>query len=201
VNHTRVRFLVGLVLSAAVWLAMLVLGGSGFAFDSWAAATFGSTDPGTSDLARRLAWLGEWQVLTAAAVLVAVYLAFRRRRRAPLLLITVVGGRLVVEIQKLVVGREQPGVPSFLEAAQSVSFPSVHAANALITWVAIALLLPGRRWVHNLLIAIALLLALGAGWSQLALGNHWGSDVVGGWAFGLFWVIVCLRLATDRPGD
>ena len=71
----------------------------------------------------------------------------------------------------------------------------------MITYLAIALLLPAREWKHAVYIAVALGLSLLAGWSQAALGLSWPSDVVGGWAFGLLWVMVALRLATDRPGD
>jgi undecaprenyl-diphosphatase len=33
------------------------------------------------------------------------------------------------------------------------------------------------------------------GLSRIVLGVHWPSDVVGGWVFGLLWVLVTLRLA------
>jgi undecaprenyl-diphosphatase len=41
--------------------------------------------------------------------------------------------------------------------------------------------------------AIGLSLFIGA--SRVMLGVHWPSDVIGGWAFGLLWVLLTLRLA------
>jgi undecaprenyl-diphosphatase len=38
-------------------------------------------------------------------------------------------------------------------------------------------------------------MAMMVGLSRVMLGVHWPSDVIGGWAFGLLWVLVTLRLA------
>jgi undecaprenyl-diphosphatase len=50
------------------------------------------------------------------------------------------------------------------------------------------------RW-HRAAAAGAILLSLLVGLSRVMLGVHWPSDVVGGWAFGLLWVLLTLRLA------
>ena len=201
-NYTRTRFLIGAIFSFGAWLVMLIWGGPGSQADAWArewVAVAGK--PGIERFAHTVAWIGEWQVLTGVAALGTILTAIRRRRRAALLLIMIVMGRLLVEIQKIFVGRLMPNAQVYFEGHQSPSFPSVHAANAMITYLAIALLLPAREWKHAVYITLALILAVLAGWSQTALGLAWPSDVVGGWAFGLFWVMICLRLATDRPGD
>jgi undecaprenyl-diphosphatase len=201
-NHTRTQFLIGALLSLGAWLIMLIWGGPGAPADAWAREWLAVADkPGIEGFARQVAWIGEWQVLTGAAVIGTILTAIHRRRRAALLLIMIVMGRLLVEIQKIFVGRLMPNAQTYFEGQQAPSFPSVHAANAMITFLAIALLLPSREWKHAVYITVALILAGLAGWSQAALGLAWPSDVVGGWAFGLFWVMICLRLATDRPGD
>ena len=41
----------------------------------------------------------------------------------------------------------------------------------------------------------AIFLSLLIGVSRVMLGVHWPSDVIGGWAFGLLWVLVTLRPA------
>src|SRR3546814_3515597 len=90
---------------------------------------------------------GSWRILVPITIVAAVYLAFTRRIRAALLLFTVFGGRLLVELMKVIVARDRPGVDQHLEAVHSGSFPSGHAANALITYVAIALLRSEERRV------------------------------------------------------
>jgi undecaprenyl-diphosphatase len=52
----------------------------------------------------------------------------------------------------------------------------------------------GRRWRWPA-VAGAVLLSLLIGISRVMLGVHWPSDVVGGWAFGMLWVLLTLRLA------
>jgi undecaprenyl-diphosphatase len=43
--------------------------------------------------------------------------------------------------------------------------------------------------------AAAVVLSLLIGTSRVMLGVHWPSDVIGGWAFGMLWVLLTLRPA------
>jgi undecaprenyl-diphosphatase len=198
-NNARNRFWTAAIAAIAVWLAALFLGGEDAAADEgFRAALYAPRGASLSGFAATITWLGDGVVLGAVAVLAALYLFFTRRLRAALLLITVFTGRLLVELQKLIAGRDRPGVDDHLEAVTSMSFPSSHAANSMITYLAIALLVPVAQRNRSLSIAAALILTLLIGWSRIALGVHWPSDVIGGWAFGLLWVAVCIRLASAR---
>ncbi len=65
----------------------------------------------------------------------------------------------------------------------------------MIFYLTLALVLTaGTRW-HRLAVAGALLLSLLIGTSRVMLGVHWPSDVIGGWSFGLLWVLLTLKLA------
>jgi undecaprenyl-diphosphatase len=138
-------------------------------------------------------------LLIPLALLVTIFVALKRRRRAGLLLLIIFVGRLLVDLQKLITNRDRPGVDEHLEFVSSMSFPSGHSANAMITYIAIGLLVPVRQRNRAIAVGIGLALALQAGWSRVALGVHWPTDVVGGWAFGLFWIALCMRLASARP--
>jgi undecaprenyl-diphosphatase len=200
-SDARTRFWTAAIATMGIWAAALLLGGADAGADEGVrSALYASRGSALSATASLVTWLGDGIVLGAIAVIAAVYLFFTRRIRAALLLITVFTGRLLVELQKMIVGRDRPGVGDHLEAVTSLSFPSAHAANSMITYLAIALLVPVGQRNRSLSIAAALVLSLLVGWSRVALGVHWPSDVIGGWAFGLLWVAICVRLASAR-GD
>jgi undecaprenyl-diphosphatase len=198
--YRSLRFWTALTLSFAVWLASLMVGGAGSEYDEpLRRSLYAGTDQVLGRNAGLLTWLGSAEVLIALALLSTLFLSFLRRRRAALLLLIVFVGRLLVELQKLIIDRARPGVDEHLEAVTSMSFPSGHAANAMITYMAIALLVPVRQRNRAIMVGLGLALALQAGWSRVALGVHWPSDVVGGWAFAVFWITLCMRLASARP--
>ncbi len=66
-------------------------------------------------------------------------------------------------------------------------------ANATLVWRCLALMLPRNARGRLHAIWAAAWLAVGA--SRVMLGVHWPSDVIGGWAFGLFWLLLWLRIA------
>ena len=81
----------------------------------------------------------------------------------------------------------------------SYSYASGHAVLALTFWGIWAYYLRtsdlSARAKLTLGSAIALLV-LGIGWSRLALGAHYASDVLGGYALG--GAIVCCTIVVDR---
>ena len=86
---------------------------------------------------------------------------------------------LVVLLLKWLVARPRPFLVdlSIVQLSSGVggSFPSGHTGDAFA--IAMVLVLVFRRWV----VAVpALLWALGVGWSRMALGVHYPSDVLGG---------------------
>ena len=103
-NYTRTRFLIGALLSFGAWLVMLIWGGKDAAADAWARGWLTVAGrPALESFAHSVAWLGEWQVLTGAAVLGTIVTAISPGARA-----TADHDRhrpAAVEIQKLLVGR------------------------------------------------------------------------------------------------
>lgn len=135
--------------------------------------------------ALRLSVLGGLLVMGPVALAMVAWLAGRGERRQALwLFATIASGRLLVEGVKLLVQRPRPPLAERLESVGSWSFPSSHSAGTMMTAAALALL-AGGRWPAWL----AAISAAGAvGWSRVALGVHWPSDVLAGWGFGLAWV-------------
>ena len=159
-------------------------------------ALYAGHRPVLATVARGLTALGDPTVLVTAGFVVAGGLWWRGRGRPALaLLLVILIGRALGELQKYWVARVRPDLEPHLVVVKTSSFPSGHATSAMIFYLTVALALTaGTRWSRPAA-AAAILLALLIGASRVMLGVHWPSDVIGGWAFGLLWVLLTLRLA------
>jgi membrane-associated phospholipid phosphatase len=179
---------------ACVWLAMLLLG-RGALDRSIYEALYAGGRPALILVARVFTFLGEPTVLVGAGFLLAAWLWYRGRGRFALgLLLVVLIGRGLSEVQKYWIARARPTLQPHLVIVKTSSFPSGHATSSMIFYLTLALALAPARW-RRLAAAAAILLSLLIGTSRVMLGVHWPSDVVGGWSFGLLWVLVTLRPA------
>jgi undecaprenyl-diphosphatase len=190
------RFIAALLTLTAVWLAMLLWGGGGPLDRAVYEALYAGNRPTLVVVARMFTALGQPTVLIAAGVLCALGLwHWGRGRLAVLLVLIVTIGRALSEAQKYWIARVRPELEPHLVVGKTSSFPSGHATSSMIFYLAVAVALTaGTRW-QRIAAGAAVLLSLLIGTSRVMLGVHWPSDVIGGWAFGLLWVLVTLRLA------
>lgn len=189
------RFICALLILTAIWLAML-LWGRGPLDRAIYQALYAGHRPALLALAHFFTLLGEPTVLIAACVACALWLwhAGRGRLGLVLLLIALIG-RGLSEVQKYWIARGRPDLEPHLVVVKTSSFPSGHAASSMIFYLALALALTAHlRW-HRLAAAGAVVLSLLIGTSRVMLGVHWPSDVIGGWTFGMLWVLLTLRPA------
>jgi undecaprenyl-diphosphatase len=179
----------------STWLVMLVFGGGPVDREVYEALYAGHR-PALLVAARVFTALGEPTVLIGAGIVCAVWLWRAGHRRLPLVLVAIVGiGRALSEAQKYWVARARPDLEPHLVVVRTSSFPSGHATSSMIFYLTLALVLTaGTQW-HRAAVAGALLLSFLVGTSRVMLGVHWPSDVIGGWAFGMLWVMLTLRLA------
>lgn len=183
---------------AALWLAMLILG-RGPLDRGVAAALYVGGRPGLVLAARILTFLGEPTVLVGAGFIIAAWLWRKGRGRFALgLLLVILIGRAISEVQKYSIGRARPVFEPHLVAVKTWSFPSGHATSSMIFYLTLALALSPAGATRRLAAAGAILLSLLIGTSRVMLGVHWPSDVIGGWSFGLLWVLIALPLAERR---
>ena len=143
---------------------------------------------------RRISLLGGTLVVVSASVVVGA-LEYRRRpnRAIPALIaLAVLGQFAIVNLIKVVVGRNRPAIHQ-LTGFSGKSFPSGHSAAAAVTYAVLALLLGrGRpRNVRNALAGVAVGLAVLVAETRVMLGVHWFTDVLAGIAVGWGWLAVC----------
>jgi undecaprenyl-diphosphatase len=189
------RFICALVALTAIWLVML-LGGRGALDRSIYEAVYAGRRPALLAVARFFTALGEPSVLIAACIGCALWLWHAGRGRLGLTLLSIaLIGRGLSEVQKYWIARARPDLEPHLVVVKTNSFPSGHAASSMIFYLALALALTAHlRW-HRVIAAGAVILSLLVGASRVMLGVHWPSDVIGGWSFGMLWVLLTLKPA------
>lgn len=159
-------------------------------------ALYAGSRPLLLAVARFFTALGEPAGLITAGVVVLLWLWRTGRARVGLaLFLAAMMGRGLGELQKYWIARPRPMLDPHLVLVKSSSFPSGHALSSMIFCTTMALALTaGTRWSRPAVIG-AVLLSLLIGTSRVMLGVHWPSDVIGGWAFGMLWVLLALRPA------
>lgn len=200
--QSRLKLPLAALVLAAIWLAMLLFGRA-----SWDRAVYEALYAGGRPalilIARIFTTLGEPTVLIGAGFIAAAVL-WRRDRHPHLalaLLLVVLLGRGLSEIQKYWIARARPDFEPHLVVVKTSSFPSGHATSSMIFYLALALAVVPAGRARRLAAGAAILLSFLIGTSRVMLGVHWPSDVIGGWSFGLLWVLLALRRAERLFGD
>ncbi len=111
------------------------------------------------------------------------------------LIVAVPGGMLLNELVKVVVHRHRPFVDGPFVDWSGYSFASGHTIGATLLYGQLALfilpMIKGRRWRTLTVSSAALLIAL-VGFSRIALGAHFLTDVLAAIFFGIIWLAFCL---------
>ncbi|MFN2526449.1 MAG: phosphatase PAP2 family protein [Actinomycetota bacterium] len=114
-----------------------------------------------------------------------------RRRLAVFLALTTLLGGAVDTVVKVLVDRPRPSLVDPVATAHGQSFPSGHSMSSVVAYGALLLVfLPAvskRR--RKFVLAGALVLVLFIGFSRLALGVHYITDVLGGFVLGAAWLV------------
>ena len=151
----------------------------------------GLANPTLDALMEASSLLGSSPLLAVVVGLAAAFLVARRRRaEAAFMLLALVGSLVLDDILKLLVQRPRPGF-DWAEVWPETSFPSGHAMDSFVVYLAIALVVwrVGGRRIGLVTLVLAAVLAVSVGMSRVYLGAHWLSDVIGGYLAGALWLL------------
>lgn len=197
----RLLYPAALLALAAIWLVMFVSGGGALDRQIYFALYAGHR-PLLLQLARAFTLLGQPTVLMGIGFVLAAWVWWRRGHPHLALALTLVIllGRALSEVQKHMIARPRPELEPHLVLVKTSSFPSGHASSSMIFYTATALALFPAGRPRQVAVGCAVVLSLLIGLSRVMLGVHWPSDVIGGWSFGLLWVLVTLERAKKLLG-
>lgn len=153
--------------------------------------------PGMTTLMRGATALGSPMVLTLFCVISLTFFYRRGHRWEPIaLLVSLVGGWAWDEVLKRAFHRLRPPGP-WLAPAGGFSFPSGHSTVAVgfygvLTYFLVTLVV-SKPW-RPLVASLGTLVILLVGISRIYLGVHYPSDVLGGFALGGVWGILCVLI-------
>ena len=115
------------------------------------------------------------------------------------LVVIAAGSALLPITVKLIVARPRPTI-EHLSHLTSLSFPSEHTTQAAAIYLTIAILLSkglNRGW-REILIALAVVIALGVAWARVYLGVHFPTDVTAGLLLGWSWALLVFHWARPK---
>ncbi|MBB2942670.1 undecaprenyl-diphosphatase [Actinoplanes lutulentus] len=133
---------------------------------------------------------GRGFMIPLVALLVLILLIRRRPRPAIYLIVTGLGAAILDPSLKALIGRVRPVVEAPVAQAPGNSFPSGHALGSMIVYGMIVLVfLPAVRpkW-RPFFIGAAAVIVAAIGFTRIALGVHFVSDVLAGWLLGVAWI-------------
>ena len=140
---------------------------------------------------------GAW-VIAAGTLLLSGWLVWCKRFASlAVLLASVGGGALLNFLLKNIFQRPRPDFVNAFYHETGYSFPSGHSMMAVLFYGMAGFLLASqlktwkwRAWLGMGVFTLCLLIGL----SRLALGVHFLTDVLGGWAAGLTWLMTCVLI-------
>ena len=161
--------------------------------------------PWIVEMMRDLSGIGSTVTLLLVTVAACGYLALAgSRRRATIVALSIISAEMAVDVFKAVFARTRPDVHLAEFAVRGLSFPSGHSSMSAVVFLTLGALIayghigPLQRWY---IMGVAMAATVLVGLSRAALGVHWATDVLGGWAFGAAWAAATLLLVARLGRD
>jgi undecaprenyl-diphosphatase len=198
---------VGFVMALVATLAFGVLANGVYLQEKFALDVYANpflhaiSSPALDLVMNGITTLGSVPFLAVVFVVVTVFLLYRRYRAEALFLTAAILGSVALNsVLKLFIQRPRPQLP-WAQVPLDYSFPSGHSMDSLVFYLAIALIIWARvkAPAGSIAVIVALVIAISVGFSRIYLGYHYFSDVVGGYAAGLAWLLVVALVFETIP--
>lgn len=143
--------------------------------------------------------VGSRWFLTPVDALVFLILVWRRRWVDALYWVLAVAGAALLDVAaKGFFARARPDLWPSLAPETTFSFPSGHSMGSMAFAMALIVLTWRTPWRWMVLVGAGLYVFL-VGLSRVYLGVHYPSDVLGGWAAAMAWVVGLGAIFYKRP--
>lgn len=175
--------------------ALLALGVGQYKVFAWDTGIMtwlrGQANPLLDEFFITLTHIGDSIIVIAAAILIAVFLYYKKRPYRAFTVLSLVSGAALANIGfKALFNRPRPELWQHLLPETGFSFPSGHVMLSASLLAAIVIVLWDKPYKWTVL-TVAIILAIIVGISRVYIGVHYPSDVLAGWsivlalAFGL----------------
>ena len=141
------------------------------------------------------------------AVILTVVVGWLMWRHSPRLAVfvavTAVTSSILNNVVKVAVARARPVSVDPVAVATGFSFPSGHAQSAVVgCGLLVVVFAPVAGLVaRRIVVTVAVVMVLGIGFSRIALGVHYLTDVLAGYVLGLAWLAAMLAVFNVMPPD
>ena len=139
---------------------------------------------------------GEWITIAIASIAIVIFLIVKKLYGAIIgYVIAVIGGGALDYILKRAIHRTRPIGDTTLIDVGGFSFPSGHAMLSMVFYgmVSYFIIRQIRQWKFRLLVVVAMgFVIFLIGFTRIYLQVHYLSDVIAGFAGGLFWLTICV---------
>ncbi|WP_243296287.1 phosphatase PAP2 family protein [Bacillus litorisediminis] len=155
------------------------------------------SNEGLIAFAEKVTIVGSGLVIGGGAFFLLLWLWFMRKNYLGMavLVLGVAGSNLLKSWIKESVGRQRPESAVIME--EEFAFPSGHAMVSICFYVLLAFFIAKEMKSSSaklIIYSICLLISFVSGMSRIILHVHYPSDVIGGYALGLVWLMLCFYI-------
>ena len=166
-----------------------------YAFDTKVAALVAAcSSPFLVKLMHRVTFFGSSQFLLPAYFVLAGYFLYKKNRDVAFkIMLIAVSSTAVMYLLKQLFKRHRPSMP-VSEAVVGYGFPSGHSLSSFIFCSILSYLVwlssIKKTWKY-IAIVLLMLFSFTIGFSRIVLNVHYATDVIGGFCFGIIWILLC----------